>query len=77
MLAAGRYVDHLLFPSSPRRENVVKGAAEQTDDRVELSIPDCHLPGKIAFDKQRRLVTLALTTGAGDVGSNRPRRRRL
>src|SRR5262249_45034659 len=56
-LTAGRPVDRALFASGAR-ENVVQGATEQTDDGIELLIPDDHIAGKIAFD--RKWWTLAI-----------------
>jgi hypothetical protein len=50
-LAASRPVDRALFASGAR-ENVVQGATEQTDDSIELLIPDDHIAGKIAFDRK-------------------------
>ena len=56
-------------------ENVVKGAAQQTNDDVELLITDGHLAGKIAFDGQRRLmIALARSAGEGNIAPNRPGR---
>ena len=52
-LTPGRPVDRALFASSGARENVVQGATEQTDDGIELLIPDDHIAGKIAFDRNR------------------------
>ena len=51
-LTPGRPVDRALFASGAR-ENVVQGATEQTDDGIELLIPDDHIGGKIAFDRNR------------------------
>ena len=50
-LTPGRPVDRALFASGAR-ENVVEGATEQTDDGIELLIPDDHIAGKIAFDRK-------------------------
>jgi hypothetical protein len=46
---ASRHADPPLFFASSARENVVEGAAEQTNDGVKLGIADCHFGGKIAF----------------------------
>ena len=50
-LTTARPVDRTLFASGAR-ENVVEGATEQTDDGIELLIPDDHIAGKIAFDRK-------------------------
>ena len=51
-LTADWPVDRALFASGAR-ENVVQGATEQTDDGIELLIPDDHIAGKLAFDRKR------------------------
>jgi hypothetical protein len=76
-LTASRDAGRRLFTSSAGK-NVIKGAAEQTADGIELLILDCHVAGKIAFDEQRRLIImLARPGGEGNVSANRRRRRRL
>jgi hypothetical protein len=76
-LMASRNAGRLLSASGAR-QNVVKGAAEQTDDGIKFLIVDCHVAGKIAFDEQRRLmITPTRFAGDGNVAPNRPGRPRL
>ena len=57
-------------------KNVIKGAAEQTDDGIELFIPNCRIAEEIAFDDQRRLVvTLGQHSGKGGSAPTRRQRR--
>jgi hypothetical protein len=50
-LAAGRPAARPLFAPGAR-EKVAEGTTEQAHDRIELLISDCHIAGKIAFDRK-------------------------
>ena len=74
-LTAGRPVGRALFASGAR-ENVVQGATEQTDDGIELLIPDDHIGGKIAFDRKWWALAILARSVRAPLGKLERTRRR-